>query len=79
MKKERSLNDLNEYLFNALDSLNALDVKDVSKCNLEIKKCNAISQAGKTLIQSIGVQLMAQNSKQIIRDDLKKLINSDED
>lgn len=71
-------NKVNESLFQAIERLNNLDVNDTEKANLEIKRSNAMSQASKSLIASVGIQLMAKKAGILQQDNISYLINKED-
>lgn len=71
--KRDKLNDLsdmlektNQILFEQLNKIKDIDIENKEKAELEISKNNSVAGTGKTLIQSIGMQMMVEKQKGII-------------
>lgn len=71
--KRDKLNDLsdmlektNQILFEQLNKIKDIDTDDKEKAELEISKNNSVAGTGKTLIQSIGMQMMVEKQKGIL-------------
>lgn len=53
MGKKLNLEDLNKHIFDALDRL--AKVTDEEELKTEIQRCNAVTNAGKTIVEEIKV------------------------
>ena len=62
---------INTTLMDQLDKLKSLDMKNKEEAKLEIARSNAISTVSKTVLQSIGIQML------IKKNDFKPLIEKD--
>ena len=60
------LEKTNEILFEQLNKIKDIDTEDKEKAELEISKNNSVAGTGKTLIQSIGMQMMIEKQKGIL-------------
>lgn len=71
---KKDLKMINTTLIEAIERLNKLSFKDRDNAKLEIARSNAISQASKTVIQSIGIQLMSERASRLVDNNFKTLL-----
>lgn len=62
-KNKNVLEQVNTILLEQLGRLKELDMRDKENSKLEIARSNAISSTSKTILQTIGIQMMAEKQK----------------
>lgn len=63
VQNNTTLDKVNNVLLEQLDRLKSLDLKDKEQSMLEIARSNATASIGKTILQSIGMQMVAEKEK----------------
>lgn len=61
--KKNLLDEINETLIESLQRLRNLDTKNKTKSAIEIARSNAISATSKTILQTVGVQMLAKKQE----------------
>ena len=75
-EEQEKLKAYDNYIFNELKRLEAIDGKDEELLKVEIQRSNAIALIGKTLIQSVAFKTINNQKKEEFKERLtQKMLN----